>query len=976
MPIQLRTLGFLLLLCVAARAYFQQEVNYRLEAKLLPELNRVEGREWLVYHNNSPDTLNRLYFHLYLNKFRESASENPEKIGYIDIVYLRDAGGRRVPFRVNSTILEAILPRLLLPGDSLQLEFRFNSVLPASGERFGYYGVHFDVGHWYPVPAVYDQHGWHTEQHLKGEFYHEWGNYRVSIDVPAGYVVAATGVLLNPAALPDSVEFPHRRPWYETYPDTARTVYHFLARRVHDFVWVADPDLVLRRVKAGRVTINFFIQPYQMETWVKQLSIARQALAFFQKRIGPYPYEQLSVVDGYITAGGMEYPNLVIINDYITNFRNLSATIIHEIAHQWFFGLLANNQTRYGWMDEGFATYFENLAMEKILGPVSYSDETRQSRLSRLFNYRINLWDDERLAYLEYVKSGLDEPINTPFDWFQNDPYLIYYQKMSQVISQLRLVLGDSLFWAGIRHYYRTWRFRHPYPDDLVRAFEAVSGRQLDWFFDEWLNTTWQCDYAVGIVRGNWEKDSSGVHYRARISFRREKPIVMPLDFAVTLRNGEVRRYRIPVDDGMSFPNGSTALPAWRFDQTSREIELLLPDKIEQVTIDPAGRLLDVNPWNNRTRTLPKIYWYWMHRQYMFPHPDGYTVTGFPGIFYNQRDGVQFGIFTRGNYLWQEFAHRFRFYLGTKNLQPDVEFALSHPLYALSGNSTLQVAAYRSAGRVGGGLSVKLSSRSNRRHRSLSLGWQARHLYQSAYLPYPFSPGTVSFLEMTWNQSRWGRQYLANGWEWAVRLENSTWGSDFAYRRWEVGGKIRLPFFFSRKIEASFFSGNWEGNPPLEKRYSLKGTELYRYFDNPYLRARGTLPDAWWRGGHLNQAGGGSIFALTSYQPLAESRLLRLDARLWLGNPLNLFLLYLPYLSEVDISAFTHWAGGTNRWEKLSLNYGEAGFSIHFTRLPFFFEYFHLKRITFDFPIWVTKSIDSHQINWRWGIRLSIRRFY
>ncbi len=975
MAARLGILCFFLLFTVTARAYFQQEVNYRIEARLLPELNRVEGHEWLVYHNNSPDTLSRLYFHLYLNKFREGTRKNPAKIGYIDIVYLRDEEGKSLPYRVNETLLEARLPQPLLPGDSVKLEFRFNSILPPTGERFGYYGVHFDVGHWYPVPAVYDRHGWHTDQHLSGEFYHEWGNYRVSLDVPTGYVVAATGILQNPEALPDSVAYPDRRPWYEVYPDTARTVYHFLARRVHDFVWVADPDLVLRQVQAGAVTINFFIQPYQLEAWEKQLPIARQALEFFQNTIGPYPYKQLSVVDGYITAGGMEYPNLVIINDWISNPRDLSATIIHEIAHQWFFGLLANNQTRYGWMDEGFATYFENLAVEKILGADTYSDQRRKSRLSRLFNYQINLWEDERLAYLDYVKSGLDEPINTQFDWLQNDPYMIYYQKTSQVISQLRLVLGDSLFWAGIRHYYRTWRFRHPYPEDLERSFEQVSGRRLDWFFNEWLNTTWQCDYAVGKVKGHWETDSLGMHYRARITFQRKKPIVMPLDFAVTLRNGEMRRYRIPVDDGMSFPNGDSPLPAWRFDRQSQEIELRLPDKIKSVTIDPDGRLLDVNPWNNSTRTFPKMYWYWMHRQYMFPRLNGYTTTVFPTVFYNQRDGLQVGIFTRGNYLWREYAHRFRFLVGTKNFQPDLEFAFSHPLYALNPRTGFALQAYRSAGRVGVGAWVKLNS-AVRNQWSFSLGWQIRHLYQTAYLPYPFSPGTVSFLELVWKQRRWGREYLASGWEWSAGAESSLWGSDYEYRRWQVEGKARLPFLFSRKLEAGFYVGGWEGEPPLQKRFSLKGTDLYRYFNNPYLRARGTLPDAWWRNGNINNVGGGSIFALRSYEPLAESRLARLNLRLWLGNPLNLFLIYLPYLSEVDISAFTHWAGGTNRWEKLSLNYGEAGLSVHFTRLPFLLEYFHLKQITFDFPLWVTKTIDSHQINWRWGIRMTIRRFY
>ncbi len=971
-------LFFALILPESVPAYFQQHIDYRIRAELFPGLNRVEGRQQMVYRNNSPDTLAFLYIHLYMNRYRPSQPETePRQNGYIEIISFKDEAGNDLASETDNTILKVYLKTAILPGDSQKFRIRFTTKLPLAGERFGYYGDHFDVGNWYPAPAVYDARGWHADQHREGEFYQEWADFTVDLTLPVGFVVAASGELLNPEVMPDSVRFEERRMDYYNRPDSGKVTYRFRARQVHDFVWSADPEFVLREAVMEGTTLQFFILPYRLEDWEPQVEIAEQAIRLFEEKIGPYPYPVLSVVDGYVKAGGIEYPNLVIINDMIYDTRELSATIIHEIAHQWFYGLIGNNQTDYGWMDEGFATFFENLGMQQVLGDERNYIHSPTGFFGKYFGYWENPAELDRLVYLSYIRSGQEEPINLPFDRFQHDPFTPYYQKMSLVIEQLQLTLGDSIFWRGIQEYYRHWRFRHPYPEDLFAGFEAVSGRNLRWFFTEWLNTTWHCDYAVRGFSGRWKKDDAGRYFEAQLGFRRNGAILMPLDFRVTLQNGSVRNYRIPVAAlGNFHPPGGSEISPWEFYRDEKTVQLRLPEKIRQVEMNPQNRLLDVNPFNNRSGFFPPVRWYWLHRQYLLPHTDAYTATVFPFAFYNDRDGVQLGVRTRGNFVYPDLQHRLRLLIGVRHPLPDAEFWFEHPLYALNKNVHFITHLYNSAGRGGAGLWLQFSRDGAATQLTTTLGWQGRRLYDREYAAFPAEESTTSSLEGIVRLEKWGTGFLPSGWEIRLAADAAFPGGDFNYQQWQVLGRFRVPFLFLQKLEGRLFSGGSYGNLPLRKAFRGGGASGYELFSNPYLRAKGTLPAAWWREGHLFQPGGGNLRALAGqWQPLPNYPV-SAGLSVTLGNPLNLTLHYVPYLSDLMFSAFTTWTTTSGEIDAPDNYLGEAGFSVSATRLPFIFYYFDIEQIHFDFPVWVNRNIEDSGLKMRWNIRIDIRSFY
>jgi hypothetical protein len=976
----LRSTFFCLIFFLSGFAYFQQEVGYNIQVKLVPSLNRLEGYEKIIYHNNSPDTLTFLYFHLYMNRFKKDFSYDgiqKENEGYIEVVSFQNSQNEELEFLVDQTVLKVMLNRTILPGDTQIFKIRFNTILPPAKDRLGYYGDHYDVGNWYPVPAVYDQFDWHADQHINGEFYQEWGNYQVDITVPRGFVVAASGSLQNPEVLPDSVSESNRSAKSKYWSEENTVTFKFVAPRIHDFAWSADPEFVLKKSLVNDVTLQFYILSFRMPDWEPQVEKANQAFRYFEKVIGKYPYSSLSIVDGYITAGGIEYPNLVIINDNIYDPRDLSATIIHEMAHQWFYGLLANNQTRYGWMDEGFATYFENLGMEKVYGTSRDYLHSPIGIWGNWLGYEEDFWQRDFLLYYRYSRSGKSEPINTHFDWFQNDPYIPYYQKMSLVISQLRLVLGDSIFWKGIRLYFDTWKFRHPYPEDLYSSFEQVSGLKLGWFFDEWLNTTRECDYAVDGLKQDFVTNNGNNKYQATIQFKRNLPIAMPLDFRVHLKNGLFLDYRIPLGDGQNFQNlKKSTISPWSFDRKVNTVQLHLPAKIKYVEIDPEHRLLDMNPFNNDSRFFPQIYFYFMHRQYLYPRTDGYTTTVFPHLFYNQIDGLQLGIRTRGNFVYPEYQHRLTLLLGTRSFHPDLDFWFEHPLYFLNNDIHVVTNFYNSSGRRGIGSWLEYTlNRDSGEFQTVS-GWQFRRIYDSNYLSYPETPGNLSFLNFLVQYSKWNRGYLPLGYEVKSNAEISFLGSAFDYQSWDIAGTWRLPVIKSQKITLSIGTGGQYGNLPIQKLHRPGGDNSYAFFDNPYFRAKGTLPLEWWRNGHLFQSGGGNLRSLAyDWQNYGE-HFIAGQIAVTLGNPLNLSTFYIPYLSDINLSVYSSTSSWSDNWGDFNTYLTEAGLTLSLTRLPFLFYFFDIEELHFDFPFWVNDNIDQNNFDFRWVLRMDIRSFY
>ena len=974
--------GFILLLFALnpvfsrpVSGYFQQQVDYHIQVGLLTELNRLECRQEITYHNHSPDTLLHLFFHLYINRYKPVIPTKLNSAGYQEIISLQDESGTELKYEIAGTLLKVLLLQPVFPADSTRLIIRFNTVLPEASDRFGYYGDHYDVGNWYPTPVVYNQQGWQTSQHIDGEFFQEWADFRVDLTVPQGFVVGATGVMLNPEVLPDSLLFSERKRIYNYHDDSSRVTYHFSAPRVHDFAWCADPEFVLRETKVDSTTLTFLILPYRLKEWEVQIEIAGQAFKFMTERIGPYPYSNLTIVDGYINAGGIEYPNLVIINDMISEPEELSATIIHEIAHQWFYGILANNQTRYGWMDEGFATFFEREAMNHVYGTERSYIESPTGFWGKWFGY----WEDrrqlDRYFYQRYMRRQEQEPINRHFDWFQGNPYIPSYQKMSLVIDQLKLVGGDSLFWKGITAYYQSWKYRHPDPEDLFSVFENTYQQKLDWFFDEWLNTIWTCDYALRHFSGKWIQGDS-LYYQAEIRFQRKQPIVMPLDFRISYHDGTRRDFRIEIDDGINFrPPDDYPITPWPFYEKGKVVSLRLPKKVEKIELNPDQQLLDINPFNDSSER-PKIYFYWLNRQYYRPKVDGYTVTLLPFAFYNQLDGLQIGLRTRGTFIPPDYQHRLNLYLGLLSFKPDIEFWFEHPLYSLHRDIHILTTVYNGTGQRGSGLWLQWEVDQDRKVQNFLAGWQWRYLYESEYLPYPVSSGNISFLELAYKQGWWQAGFLPSGWEFQLNSETSFLGSDYPYHQWSAGGLARFPLILSQKATVQLFTGGQAGEIPQQKAFRLGGAATYDFYRNPFLRAKGSLPSSWWEQGHIFEAGGGNLAARANDWQQAGNNILNGHLAITLGNPVNLTYMYIPYLSDLLLSVYTSWSSSSDQRGNFSTFYGEGGLTLSLTRLPFVLNYFDIQQVHFDFPVWVNNELSTTNVDFRWAMRLEFRSFY
>jgi hypothetical protein len=963
-----------------ASDYFQQYVNYEIDVELIPELGRLEGKQKLLYVNHSQDTLSSLYFHLYLNKFRSGSYAFPfskRTTGYIDILSLKDKMHRDLTYEIDNTILKLSLENPIAPNDTLELFFDFVSVLPPSESRFGYTGDHFDVGNWNPVPAVYDRFGWHSDQHIDGEFYQEWGDYIVNITVPKDFVVGASGILLNPEVLPDSVTFSTRRISYydRSNLDTSTVTYQFLARNVHDFAWAADPDFVILTRMAGETELQFLLMSYRMGEWEKIIDDCVKGFEFLNNEIGTYPYSRMTVIDGYVTAGGIEYPNIVFINDFIIDRRQLAITVVHEMAHQWFYGLLGNNQTRFGWMDEGFATYYEIIGTEFLWGTKDNFFERQDNLWSKLFGYEMNSRRNSYLNYFDYALSGMEEPVNTHYDQFQFDPYTAQYDKTAIILFALQGMMGDSLFQTCIRNYFNEWKFRHPDPEDLFRSFEQTSNMELDWFWDQWLNKTWKCDYRLKGIKNLWKNDFDSSYYSVYLHLQRLQPITAPVNLRLTLNSGQILDYRIPVEGWLRGSGEANDLKPWHISQKNYLVHLKLPDRIRKAEIDPDHYLPDINYFNNDNRFLPPVKFSWFRRQYLEPHLNTYSATLFPSAFYNTTDGLKIGLRARGNYLYPFYQASTEVLISTRRVWPSVESTWQSPVSLKFIDLSYVLHGYYLDGRAGGKAYLMNSASGI----SWKTGWRFQRLTDREYLLAPWSGGDVSevFLFLESNKNYQKSHY---SWRFTAEGNSSTFGSDFDFQQIELHWTHTLEFDFDKKVVAQFSSGFSFGDIPEQNLFYLAQASPIRQFDHPYLRAKGTLPTNLIRDGHFWMPGGGDIRG-NLQSPLSVKAVgenfVSGNLELFFPNPFSILPLNLPLLRDIDWNLFTDWG---QVWDLKILDdqfAGEAGVSIAYGYLPIWLRYFHLAKIHVDFPLWMyERTPGNDRWDFRWTLRMDIQKLF
>lgn len=585
---------------LSQNGYWQQHVEYTMEIDVDVERFSYAGEQNLVYTNNSPDTLQRVFYHLYYNAFKPGSDlEAASRFSYNDKrnmsknllsldkndwgnvhVLALTQDGFAVNHTTKETILEVDLNTPLLPGDKTSLDMSFFIKVPAIVRRAGKNnsdGIAFSMAQWYPKLCEYDNEGWHANPYIGREFYGVWGDFDVTINIDKDYTVAASGYLQNPEKIghgyaPLDPEVVHGE----------KISWNFIAPDVHDFTWAADPEYIhdVVPVKNGP-NMHFFYKnetPY-LKSWKDLQPFAVKFLEFFSKNIGKYPYKQYSVI--MAGDGGMEYAMCTFITGSgYSDYRKLLGVTSHEIAHSWFQFLLATNESKHAWMDEGFTSYIDDAALNETLG--------LNSVVPNKGAYR---------AYFRWVATGLEEPLTTHADRykFSRGYGASSYSKGSVFLSQLGYIIGEKNLYKTFKHYFNEWSFKHPRPYDFIRSAERVSGLELDWYLMDWAQTTKQLDYQVNSIVGEGNK--------TKIVLKRGKQMPMPIDLLVVLKDGSSLLFNIPLTmmRGNRPLENTTLLDSWSWAQPYYIFELnVAKENIQEVVIDPLGFTADVNRKNNR----------------------------------------------------------------------------------------------------------------------------------------------------------------------------------------------------------------------------------------------------------------------------------------------------------------------------------------------------------------------------------------
>ncbi|MFT4983502.1 MAG: hypothetical protein ACI9Q9_000539 [Flavobacterium sp.] len=603
-------------LVAQSSTYWQQHVDYKMDVTMDVKNYQYKGKQELVYSNNSSDTLKKVYYHLFNNAFQPGSEMDarlhsikdpdgrmvnkvkvdgkevkvsrieglkPDEIGYLKISNFKQ-DGVAAEAKTVGTILEVTLAQPILPNTKTTFTLDFEGQVPIQIRRSGRNnseGVALSMTQWYPKMAEFDFEGWHADPYIAREFHGVWGDFDVNITIDKEYTLGGSGYLQNQNEIGHGyqdagvmVNYPKK---------TQMLTWHFVAPMVHDFAWAADKNYMHDIVKGPNdVDLHFFYknEPKTIENWKKLEPMMVNVMDFFNKNIGNYPYKQYSFIQG--GDGGMEYAMSTLMLGNGT-LEGIFGTATHELGHSWFQHILASNESKHPWMDEGFTTYVSDLA----------ENEFSDKKVANPFqgNYK---------AYYNLVDSGKEQPQTTHGDRYEeNRPYSISsYVKGSIFLSQLNYVIGKDKLAETIKRYFHDFKFKHPTPNDIKRSAERVSGANLDWYLVDWAQTLNTIDYGIKMVTENGEK--------TKVSLERIGLMPMPIDLLVEYTDGTMESFYIPLRQ-MHYEKENpmpevkrTVLSDWTWAASNYDFTIgKSKSTIKKITIDPSGLMADVKQENN-----------------------------------------------------------------------------------------------------------------------------------------------------------------------------------------------------------------------------------------------------------------------------------------------------------------------------------------------------------------------------------------
>tara|TARA_B100000524_G_scaffold89048_1_gene41663 strand:- start:1460 stop:3337 length:1878 start_codon:yes stop_codon:yes gene_type:complete len=599
------------------KTYWQQQISYHIDVDFNHQNHQFNLTEKITYYNNSPDNLNKVFFHLYYNAFQPGSMMdvrsrtiadpdsrvldriqklNKDEIGFQKINSVVDGNNKNLIFNEQGTILEVILDKPLNPGKKLKLTLSCRSQIPLQIRRTGRYNkenVAYSMTQWYPKMCEYDDEGWHSNPYIGREFHGVWGDFDVTINIDSSFVLGGTGIIQNP----NEIGYGYENEKFKTKKYYGNKLkWHFKAEKVHDFAWAGDPFFIHEKTNLDNGTVLHFLHKDDSlnNNWKLLQPYAKKCFEYMNKNYGEYPYKQYSIIQG--GDGGMEYPMCTLITAE-GSLKGLISVTVHESIHSWFQGILGTNESKYEWMDEGFCSYAQYEVLNYLY------DKNVLNPLLRQYK-----------SYYRLANSEFQEPLSTHSDFYNlNYVYGVNaYSKGSVFLNQLGYIIGSEKLKSGMKKYFNQWKFKHPTPTDFKKVMEYESNLELDWYFEQFIETVNTVDYSIFSV--------TEIGNKTKILIQRIGRVPMPLDISVTSSKSKITWYNIP----LRIMRGSKekdiigkdfkVISPWPWVYNFYEFIIDLPlEEVQKIEIDASTRMADINRnnniWNGKTNEseLPKI---------------------------------------------------------------------------------------------------------------------------------------------------------------------------------------------------------------------------------------------------------------------------------------------------------------------------------------------------------------------------------
>jgi hypothetical protein len=959
-------LAFLSLLAIfpqrasATREYWQQRVKYKIDVTLIDSIHSLDGKLSVQYFNNSPDTLSEVYFHLYYLAFQPGSmmqvradainsgtispkilALKPEEQGKYRIEQITTETGTAT-HEITGTVMKVNLPKPLHPNTSTTISFTYFEQIPKQTRRGGWMsseGVEYSMAQWYPKIAEYDERGWNANEYIAREFYGVWGDFDVSITLPSSFTVAASGQVQNPQEVAhgyDKIALGEKTGQAMPEEKSGMTTWKWRAESVHDFAWVADKTYIHDWATIrDSITIHAIYKTSVMSMWKNTLRYTEFMINTMSDLYYPYPYRNF--YNTHAGDGGMEYPQLV----QNTGFRSelsMAGITAHEGAHQWFYGILGNNEIREAYLDEGFTSYATTQIMVKQFGNEQQYPGATRSWLDWFIPLPDNKGDNYR-GYMSLAKSGYEEPLTIPHDWFREDVGAgEVYGKTQAILSMLEYTLGESTFDRGMKEYFNRWKFKHPMLTDFQRTMEDVAHTDLDWFFDQWFSTDRTVDYALTNV----ESDEENGHYRTTVTLHNSDLAVMPIDLNFKYKDGTTGQATIPlgVHQGAGYqkPESQMFFPPWDWVARDYEASIITPKEVEITEIDTSWRLQDLDRRNNRFGTNyiygfipidgPKPHQHWavwkqlninppLDGPYFILRPIIMPILPFLDPLSDKAGfiaglGMKYGMYLHAEgdmKLWLRYADG----LGPRQHETALEARSrgSMPVSWMGKSTTFDYFM----GILNGIASTRFTLEQNIRPVYLSRGSTHKlrgfieghsvmpdqrffpqgipdepTLYISHHTDLPWEEANTRVVGAGYHFTTEGKSFDLD-----IFCESAFWGSSRRYGRTRLTMAKSFDLFWGVRSTLRLNAGSSKGPLPYERKFFAKTADIATHqFSDTYQAYR------WWSDGEALLRGGAGLIGDINFRD-ADSRIRNRVGGQMLGLNIDIDAFKVPYVPQVGV---------------------------------------------------------------------------